>query len=296
MVCFVVLHYLVAEETINCVNSLLTNIAGNIKIIIVDNASPNDSYDTLFQVYNNNSHVVVIKNQKNGGYSDGINVGYQYAKKNLNPDFIISMNNDMEIKQSDFISKIYSIFERTGFYVMGPDIYSTTAFKHQNPERTTISNINDIDKQILQIEALKKQRIKLHVKSFLRRFSLINKIYYTFKRLKKNNYVDNELVNVALHGSFYVFSKLFINKRDLALTPLTSFYCEAQILDYECKRDDLKQIYSPELVVFHHEDVATNAVTGSYAAKMDQKYQRVIIALKEFRKEIDSDQRRIDLK
>ena len=39
MVCFVILHYMAFEETKSCVNSILNNVEGEKKIIIVDNAS-----------------------------------------------------------------------------------------------------------------------------------------------------------------------------------------------------------------------------------------------------------------
>ena len=37
MTCFVILHYMAADETIKCVDSILNNVEGEKKIIVVDN-------------------------------------------------------------------------------------------------------------------------------------------------------------------------------------------------------------------------------------------------------------------
>lgn len=43
MVCFMILHYMVADETIQCVDSILSNVIGDKHILVVDNCSPNGS-------------------------------------------------------------------------------------------------------------------------------------------------------------------------------------------------------------------------------------------------------------
>ena len=54
--CFVILHYIAAEETEKCVESLL-RLAGDKKIIIVDNASPNGSGKKLQEMYRDEAAV-----------------------------------------------------------------------------------------------------------------------------------------------------------------------------------------------------------------------------------------------
>ena len=45
---FVVLHYLTIDDTIECVNSIKEKCKkGNFRIVIVDNASPNNSKNEL---------------------------------------------------------------------------------------------------------------------------------------------------------------------------------------------------------------------------------------------------------
>ncbi|WP_260769098.1 glycosyltransferase family 2 protein [Oenococcus oeni] len=288
-----ILHYLVADETIQCVDSILANIEGEISIIVVDNSSPNGSFNELREHYARDKRVFLIKNSLNSGYAGGINFGYNFAKKKLKPDFIVAMNNDMTILQHDFFKKIIEIFNRTNFFVLGPDIYSTETKKHQNPENRTIITLQEVNQEISNIKKSQSQQLRLRLKSLLRKSILIQKTYYKSKRLlKRYHYIDHELENITLHGSCYIFSRKFIIARGYALYPGTTFYCEAQILDYECKRDGMKQIYSPEISIQHHEDIATNAVEGGYYQKMNMKYERMLESLKIFKELILKDQRK----
>ena len=53
---FVVLHYLTIDDTIECVNSIKEKCKkGNFRIVIVDNASPNNSKNELKEVYENDN-------------------------------------------------------------------------------------------------------------------------------------------------------------------------------------------------------------------------------------------------
>lgn len=293
MTCFVILHYLVSEETINTVNSILKNVIGELCIIVVDNCSPNDSFDVLTQTFCNDSRVKVIKNETNAGYAKGINFGYVYAREHYHPSFIVAMNNDMEIKQHDFLTIMNKIYKETGFYVLGPDVYSTSAKKHQNPETDHIRTLVEIEEHIKAVQQVKNNTIKLKIKGLFRRSKLIYNLYYGKKKIRnQKNYVSIRQSNVTLHGSCLIFSELFIEKRDYALFPKTEFYCEAQILDYECLRDGMLQVYDPALKIYHHEDVATDAVLGSYAAKITKKCERVLTSLELFRQLMLEDQKK----
>ncbi|HFI0342140.1 TPA: glycosyltransferase family 2 protein [Streptococcus suis] len=289
---FVVLHYNVSEETKSTVDSILKNVI-NSQVVIVDNCSPNDSYAILDKYYSDVENVIVIKNISNAGYASGINLGYHYILENYSIDFIVVMNNDMELTKNDFSDKILEIYAKTKFDILGPDIYSTSAKKHQNPEINPMRNLNAVETEIMKIEKLKESQNKLRFKSFIKSFSIFERIYYAVKSIiKPSKRTSVELVNPMLHGSFYVFSRNFISKRSYALYPKTNFYCEAQILDYEAERDGLVRIYTPEIVILHHEDVATNSISGSHAEKMNKKYNQLLQSLSIFRELILEDLRK----
>lgn len=289
MFCFVILHYMVAKETISTVDSIDSTFSAKYKIIVVDNCSPNHSFEILKKKYQDNSNVDVIQNISNAGYAKGINFGYNYALTHYSPDFVIAMNNDMEIKQKNFLNLICKIFDETHFHVLGPDIYSTSAFVHQNPEKSVIRNMRDVENHIKQVEKIKNGKFKLKVKGFFRGNKSFYKLYKKIKSTHQNEETHTVLEGCALHGACLIFSRPFIEAREYALYPETEFYCEAQILDYECHRDSLVQIYDSDLKIYHHEDVATDAVAGSYYNKMIKKCDRVIQSLQIFKKLIEND-------
>lgn len=284
MVYFIILHYMVSDETISCVDSIM-RIKGNKKIIIVDNCSPNGSYEVIKHNYQNEDSVIVLKSLSNGGYAAGINFGYDFIKKNFNDiEFIVAMNNDMVIEQSDFEEKISDIYNETDFYVLGPDIYSTSNRIHQNPGSTTIRTLEKIESELKRIDSISLNKIK--TKSFLKKFPFVNQLYsyvkYRNKR-KSSDYLEPK-EDITLHGSCLIFSKYFIENRDYIFYPKTKFYCEAQILDYQCHKNNWKRVYSPRITVLHNEDVATNASYDSYINKALFMNQCMRDSLIEFKK------------
>ena len=58
---FLILHYYTIDDTIKCVNSIKSNIdADNYEIVIVDNASPNDTGKELEELYKDNDKIHVL--------------------------------------------------------------------------------------------------------------------------------------------------------------------------------------------------------------------------------------------
>ncbi len=272
MVCFVILHYIVVEETKMCVQSI-KEIEGEKKIIIVDNASPNNSINDLHKLYDNDAEIDVIASKKNLGYARGNNLGYKYAVKKYNPDFIVVMNNDMEIKQKDFIEETFKAYDKYKFTILGPDIYSTQKKYHQNPQT----------RKILSKKELKQTYRKLWIKDT---FKFLIYLKWELKRImgKTNNnnndnyskrpYVKEVVENPLLHGSCYIFSKDFTKRHPvICFFDGTFMYMEAEILYYQAIRDKEKMIYYPFLKVDHHEDKSTDA-------KLSKQVQKSIFSVK----------------
>ena len=97
MVCFVILHYMALDETILCVESIRDSVEGEKKIIIVDNCSPNGTIKGLEEHYQDAADVDVLETGENLGFAKGNNFGYAYAVREYDPDFVVVMNNDMEM-------------------------------------------------------------------------------------------------------------------------------------------------------------------------------------------------------
>lgn len=94
----IVLNYCSFNATQDLVFQLV-DIGDNIRIIIVDNSSPDNSYNLLIDKFGSYSNIDIIQNQHNTGYAAGNNVGIRYALETLNSPYIAIMNPDVEITE-----------------------------------------------------------------------------------------------------------------------------------------------------------------------------------------------------
>ena len=90
----IVLNYSNYNMTINCIDNLI-NKKCPYDIIIVDNNSPNESYEILRERFEEFDTVKLIKNDQNSGYGSGNNVALRKSDKYdyvciMNPDIIIN--------------------------------------------------------------------------------------------------------------------------------------------------------------------------------------------------------------
>ena len=104
-VLFLILNYKTYKDTARVVEELVTSGMPNIRILIVDNASPNNSLNILRDRYNGSSIVDVISSGENGGYAKGNNFGLRYAKRYA-PEFVCVMNNDVHFTKETIYSLI----------------------------------------------------------------------------------------------------------------------------------------------------------------------------------------------
>ncbi len=95
------------KDTIECVNSLKKINYKNYKIIIVDNASSDDSLNVLKEKVND---VTIIGSKKNLGFAGGNNLGIKYALDH-NSDYIMLLNNDTLVK-ADFLDNMLKSFNK----------------------------------------------------------------------------------------------------------------------------------------------------------------------------------------
>jgi GT2 family glycosyltransferase len=145
-------------DTIECIESVYQITYQNYQVIVVDNNSSDDSIKKIEDYskgelsveskffnytphnqpieivqldedfkYNkdliNDKPLILIKNKDNYGFAEGNNIGIRFALKNLNPDYILLLNNDTVVDK-DFLMPLVLEGEKnkkTGF--LGPKIY-----------------------------------------------------------------------------------------------------------------------------------------------------------------------------
>lgn len=103
-VAIIVLNYNNYSDTISCLNSIKNINYDNYFVVVVDNASTNESVEELKKFINNNRQICFINSDVNLGYAGGNNIGIKYALKN-EAEYICILNNDT-IVEPDFLSNL----------------------------------------------------------------------------------------------------------------------------------------------------------------------------------------------
>lgn len=248
--CFVILNYVTTDDTIDCVKSIKKYCDGfNYNIVIVDNASPNNSGNTLLEMYKNDHSIKVVISEENKGFARGNNIGFEIAKNEYKADFIVLCNSDTQILNSNFCSLVIEEYNKSSFAVLGPK------------ERLIDGSYYPLQKKIrgrlslkLKINYYKSLLDSRKVSNFYR---VMNKLYDLLTRGKKLN-VEKKYNDIVLHGAFLIFSGNYINRFD-GLSPVTFFYGEEEILALRLKKYNLHSVYNPNIEILHKRKSATKA-------------------------------------
>ena len=279
---FVVLNYITENDTEECVESIIKNCKeANFEIVIVDNGSPNNSGERLKNKYNDNKLVHVIISDTNLGFAKGHNLGFKYAKDNLKPNFIILCNNDIKIIQDDFCSKIENKYIETNFAVLGPK------------ELQLDNTYYPVNLYIPTIEQVKKNIFKFRIQYYSRLGSLLLK--KRKQRYSETGRVDpnKEYTNIILHGECLVFSNIYIEKFD-GLDSRTFLYEEESLLYIRLMKNNMINIYDPNVEILHKRNSSTNAVNKTnrkkekFIAKHEIKSLKILLKEMTENKEIIS--------
>lgn len=114
----IILNYNGAEDTVACVESI-KSIACPADVIVVDNASADDSYSLLQAQLP--THVTLLASQVNLGYAGGNNIGIKYAM-DKGYQYICVLNNDTVVTE-DFIAPCVEVLENNpDIAFIGPTI------------------------------------------------------------------------------------------------------------------------------------------------------------------------------
>lgn len=281
MIVFVILHYMTVQNTVSEITHISDELVGNKKIVVVDNASPNDSGTLLAKKYKNDSLVRVILNKKNLGFARGMNIGYKEAQV-YNPDFVVLLNNDIEFTQKNFIDLVLQSYQDSRFAVLGPDIVVPETKTYQNPKKNESYSIQEVqriyerNKKILDLPPS-----LLHIRADLKQFKFLRLLVRLFRRQNKNH-ETRVLKNVVLHGSIMVFSKDFMNVMPSVFDPDTFFYFETEILDRVLREKGLVSKYDPSIKILHHQSSSTKQSFAGMAQRQQFQVTNMIKSSKVF--------------
>ena len=126
----VILNWNGWENTNKCIDSLKKSNYLSVFIVVVDNASTNDS---LFQISNHIkdvSNIFLIQNLTNYGFAVGNNVGIKYSISK-NADYIFVINNDTVIDSSCIQNLVNYAEENQDSSLFGPKTYDLGTFSYR---------------------------------------------------------------------------------------------------------------------------------------------------------------------
>lgn len=270
------------KETEQSVKHIRANLdTADYHIVIVDNASNNNTGEALKKGHQGEPDLTVLLNAKNEGFARGNNVGFRYAKKLWDPEYIVLMNNDVFLTEKSFIKKVDKEYAESHFSVLGPMIMTKDGRCDVNPQMPEFTSSKDIEKKIY------------HYKKDLRRYQYFYApLYYKLAAIKGalvGKPKQSELVhlrrqeNMKLHGCFLVFSQEYIKSFD-GLDESTFLFWEEEFLYKHMILNRKKMVYDPEIKVFHMEDAATDVLKARRREKMVFMLTHYIDSLEKLKK------------
>ncbi len=122
----VVLNWNNAADTVQCLRGLLASDYPNLGVLVVDNASVDDSVTRLRQQY---PDVTLRVNERNLGYTGGNNIGLQYWLEQ-GADYVLLINDDAVPDPGMVSALVAALQARPDAGCAGPKVYAS-----EEPER-----------------------------------------------------------------------------------------------------------------------------------------------------------------
>lgn len=154
-VCIIILNWNSWSDTIECLESIFKIKYESYDVIVVDNASEDDSVKKIinflesevkFKFYEHNSknksikciykdknekynlnngfpRTIIIENDDNYGFAKGNNIGIKYVETSMNPDYILLLNNDTVVDKEFLKELIYIAESKSDIGFVGPKVY-----------------------------------------------------------------------------------------------------------------------------------------------------------------------------
>ena len=116
LVSIIILNYNADDLLLNCVESVLHTKYDNFEIIVVDNASTDNSHKKCKEKF---EEIFLIENKENFGYCEGNNTGIRKAKG----DFVVILNPDT-IVEPTWLQELISAYNKLGDGLYQPKILS----------------------------------------------------------------------------------------------------------------------------------------------------------------------------
>ena len=280
---FIVLHYQNYNDTVNCIDSIkkLKKRNNKIKIIVLDNSSPNKSGYKLLEKYKEDNDIIVELMDKNYGFSYTNNYGYNIAKKN-NADIIMVINNDIIIEDQLFIIELIDYINDNNYDIICPDIINSNNC-HQNPMRNKPISMKkayiNIFRNWLRLIFLNIPIIKefLSKKIIVKNDKWFKNYYYNNEKIQ-----NNKFKTFVPFGAFIIYTNNWIKKENIAFPSDTFMYVEEDYLASYIIRKNYSIGYNNSLKVRHLEGGSTKYVNKTTISRQKFFYKKSNDALRKY--------------
>ena len=101
----ITINYNRSNLTVDCVKSIINSKYPRLQIVVIDNCSEEDDYQSLVLSLSSYNEVKIIRNSYNRGLTGGINTGLEYINKK-GTDYILIIQNDSIIAEESIINLI----------------------------------------------------------------------------------------------------------------------------------------------------------------------------------------------
>lgn len=260
----IVVNFNDEKDTLNYVKRITKYEIIN-RIVVVDNNSTNEnSFQTLKTLEEGNDKVNVIQSKKNGGYSYGNNFAIKYLEnKGENYDYYAISNPDIEITE-DAIKRCVSFLDKhKDTAISAPRMYN----KDNKPIRRSAWKTRSFGREIVH---------SLRILELLFYKVLRNGEY------SEEDYKKIELPVEVISGAFFVIRKTAYDEINGFDENVFLFY-EEDILADALRKANYK-IYSLNDVSFKHYESQTIGKTFSYYKKIKELYSSKMYYHKEYTK------------
>jgi GT2 family glycosyltransferase len=259
----IILNYNDYKTTIGFLNQIRSYKVLD-KIIVVDNASTDGSYEILKKM--EDEKIDIIKNTSNSGYGAGNNYGIRYAESKYSPEIIIISNPDIEVEEKSIINIINTILadKRIGMatgLIYGSDNKVVSNFAWRVPKYKDIL-VGCFFSGYKFVRSILKTGIYFNVVDF---------------KNKEKLYVE------AVPGCFFIIKDQVIKSIGY-FDEDTFLFNEENILAFKLKKNNYKACIVPDAKIIHFNSISINRNIKSQIRKHKILFDSTEIYLRKYLK------------
>lgn len=147
-----ILNFNTYEKSCVCIDSCLNQIGIEFQILLIDNASTDDSFDRLKKKYGD--RIQYLQTGMNYGYAGGNNCGVKFCLEN-HISYVLLLNSDTELVGNTLLSNLVKIAKTNdNCAIVAPTIYEV-----RNKELIKYTNDSSYNRYLRKIRTLPHNRV-----------------------------------------------------------------------------------------------------------------------------------------